>query len=338
MRWGQGGGIDRVQWWAGAAGGLPGVSAPAASFAGPSIYACAMLSLTFVHRRRLPVTGSSTPCRTWTHPQGWRRLVPRWTFSRPGRIAQVARGLDRYKPSSERALDAAATSARHQVHVGKPATITPLCLGPRRRGVAAAVRSRRWGCRRLSGPAPRSGRAASARPPRVWPPACQCLRRRFRRGRPRSGVRQAAVVVAAASTFGDHDDGISSPMASRFVMVRHGVDVKGQLGQQDGAGAGGHAGVQRDPAGIAAHHPTTMMRWWLAAVAQAWSGCSRWQSSPRVEAEGGAVRGRCRSSWHAYDAQVALLGQAVGNGQRAVAATATRAVDAQAPRRHRALF
>ena len=54
-------------------------------------------------------------------------------------------------------------------------------------------------------------------------------------------------------TLGDHDDRRVVALEPRLDVLADLLDVERDLGDQDDVGAAGHAGVQRDPAGVAAH-------------------------------------------------------------------------------------
>ena len=104
----------------------------------------------------------------------------------------------------------------------------------------------------------------------------------------------------------------------------------GNLGDEDGVGAAGDAGVQRDPAGVAAHHlgdHHAMVR--FRGGVQAIDGVGR-EADRGVEAEavGGLDDVVVDGLGHA-DERDAALGELVGDGQGAVAADHHQAVQAQ---------
>src|SRR4029079_17454053 len=68
-----------------------------------------------------------------------------------------------------------------------------------------------------------------------------------------AGDREGALLRDGA--LGHDDDRREATLAvTPLELVRDLVDVERLLGDEDLGGAAGHAGVHRDPAGVAAHH------------------------------------------------------------------------------------
>ena len=149
----------------------------------------------------------------------------------------------------------------------------------------------------------------------AWPPCASSI-----------SVTSAVFRVRA---FGDDDDAEArAQLVAIADALRDLLEVVGDLGNQDDVGAAGHAAVQRDPAGVAAHH--------LDDHDPAMRFGGRVQPIDRVgrEADGGVEAETARRAddvvvdrlRHA-DERDALLVELVRDGQRAVAADADQRVE-----------
>ena len=136
------------------------------------------------------------------------------------------------------------------------------------------------------------------------------------------GFGHLTVAVHRLGAFGHHDDGVGVAFdVARHHLGRHLVDVERDLGQQHRVRVAGDAGVQRDPAGVAAHHlhhhHALVALGGAVQAVQAFGG----EGHGGVEAEGGEglVEVVVDGLGHTHHAQ-AFLVQRVGDGERAVAA------------------
>ncbi len=137
---------------------------------------------------------------------------------------------------------------------------------------------------------------------------------------------------AGRSALRHHDDGVLlAPPLALADGLRHLLEVVGNLGDEDGVGVGGDAGIERDPAGVAAHHlhdhhPAMRGRGGVQPV-----DALRGKGNRGVEAEGdhGALEVVVDRLGHSDHAQ-ALLGQGVRDTQRAVPSHRHQGVDALA--------
>ncbi len=137
------------------------------------------------------------------------------------------------------------------------------------------------------------------------------------------------MAIDGLGTFGNDDNRIHPAFAVPGAdLGGHLVHVKGNFGDQDGLGGACNAGMQRDPAGIAAHdldhhHPLVAFGSAMQAIQTL-----RCKADGRIETEGGEglVQVVVDRLGHTHHPQP-LLVQGIGNGQRAIATNRNQCVD-----------